>query len=700
MATLETTWTVAKRAWCCVHERTGCPTHDAHDCEADLAAWELTWPESKKVWCCAHRQVGCPCEAQCSSAGRTASCRERVDWALKVVHGRGACPQVHHLVTQQCESCGKCPAPTVCGEAELEVAALEDLNLDCTAPEPDTWPLQVLATCCQRGYLGCAAAQAAALAPAMESYDCQSGLDTWEDTWTYAQAMWCCRHRGVGCPDGAPATTSSTTTTTTTTTMSYDCQDGLDRWMLAWSYAKASWCCEYQHLGCLQGETPAQPETPAPATTTLSAHAQYHCHRGTPSFWTSGKKQWCCLNEGMGCDVQQPVATAEAATDTVTTLGPASYDCFDGLLTWQKSWDVEKRAWCCTNAHLGCGLPSKAISQASAAATVESPHLQATSQEPLPEQAEPPSGGDQDGSTTTSIPFTCQEDILDWHVWSAEKQRWCCTYQGVGCKELNAPAQDAEAETSPTLALIPPKPFDCLKGLQHWRNEWSEAKRSWCCDHDALGCDASDCHEHLASWQASWSHEKQAWCCKRLSLGCPDVPSWQSYDCTSRLSESDQVWPRQQRDWCCTYEHLGCPEQPDMSDDAVADASVPEPAAEPTQMMVTDSGAEPFDCEAAQLNWQMDWSSQQKDWCCSNSGVGCDGPMDAIAEKFEHPVPADLPGLLPRMRQQALFLASVWASFCFFAGVVVARRCPRIALAELRSAELLIGDEEDVASDG
>lgn len=36
-----------------------------------------------------------------------------------------------------------------------------------------------------------------------------------------------------------------------------------------------------------------------------------------------------------------------------------------------------------------------------------------------------------------------------------------------------------------------PQPFDCTAGLSNWANDWSAAKKLWCCHHGSAGCPAT-----------------------------------------------------------------------------------------------------------------------------------------------------------------------------------------------------------------
>jgi len=71
-----------------------------------------------------------------------------------------------------------------------------------------------------------------ASAASSQSFDCISGLQSWQTGWTITQKMWCCDHQNVKCE------------------ALFDCQAGLSNWQNGWSSPKKRWCCENRNLGC------------------------------------------------------------------------------------------------------------------------------------------------------------------------------------------------------------------------------------------------------------------------------------------------------------------------------------------------------------------------------------------------------------------------------------------------------------------
>lgn len=60
-----TTWSVAKRRWCCVHDLVWCPDGGAANATSAVSLpkaqrREWSWSKKKRDWCCKHKNTGCP----------------------------------------------------------------------------------------------------------------------------------------------------------------------------------------------------------------------------------------------------------------------------------------------------------------------------------------------------------------------------------------------------------------------------------------------------------------------------------------------------------------------------------------------------------------------------------------------------------------------------------------------------------------
>mmetsp|Transcript_118001 Transcript_118001/g.376215 ORF Transcript_118001/g.376215 Transcript_118001/m.376215 type:complete len:450 (+) Transcript_118001:54-1403(+) len=107
-----------------------------------------------------------------------------------------------------------------------------------------------------------------------------------------------------------------------------------------------------------------------------------------------------------------------------------------------------------------------------------------------------------------------------------------------------------------------------------------------------------DCWRNLIAWTSEWSFKKKLWCCDNKELGC--------YDC----SHPSEDWAPDRHDWCCRAKQVGC----DLAEPDAVEAAV-----EKSQT----KGLTAFDCGETLLSWQTSWSFEQKDWCCTNEGLGC-----------------------------------------------------------------------------
>lgn len=103
-------------------------------------------------------------------------------------------------------------------------------------------------------------------------------------------------------------------------------------------------------------------------------------------------------------------------------------------------------------------------------------------------------------------------------------------------------------------------PADCHESLQSWQQDWSVAKKEFCCERRNLGCapEEFDCKESLGDWQNSWSAAKKDWCCKHRDVGCKPDP----YDCLGP-TRTPFDWSSDKRRWCCQEMRLGCDESSD-----------------------------------------------------------------------------------------------------------------------------------------
>lgn len=110
----------------------------------------------------------------------------------------------------------------------------------------------------------------------------------------------------------------------------------------------------------------------------------YNCQQGYASWqaeWPAGKKSWCCIHQGMACEIVGGTAAKLASATRGQASGshlPASspqeaaqsppthvlsFNCTAALEQFEHEWSTMKKDWCCKYARLGCpkaassGLP-------------------------------------------------------------------------------------------------------------------------------------------------------------------------------------------------------------------------------------------------------------------------------------------------------------------------------------------------------
>jgi len=297
-------------------------------------------------------------------------------------------------------------------------------------------------------------------------FDCNANLVNGYVSWSESKKQWCCARVGRGCP-----------TTTSHNQALFNCHIGQYEVANAWDVTKRMWCCDHYSIGC------GVPGTSEP----------YDCSAGFRNWeagWSGNKKTWCCANKNMGC----------ARTAVVASL---PYDCDAGYSNWQAGWSSGKKQWCCAHSSRGCATPV-------------SPTL----------------------VTDMSKPYDCNAALGNFHrAWSAPKKKWCCQNEQKGCDGNGPPQQTAgpgmywkhvnvdgywtwEAIAGDRMASDMGPAYDCQAGLGNFHLGWAASKKSWCCEHDGLGCDGPSQPAFPAKPGTTWKRvqENGFWTWKTVAL--------------------------------------------------------------------------------------------------------------------------------------------------------------------------------------
>jgi len=452
-----------------------------------------------------------------------------------------------------------------------------------------------------------------------------SGLGDWKNQWKPEKQGWCCLNKKLGCftaQDTAKEKHSiampATTTTTPTTTLPFDCRDGTEG-VDSWRREKKDWCCLNHHVGC----------------------DLYNCTKGLDNTrsWLPAKVIWCCHKKKLGCPGQPNI---------ITTVG--QFDCAAGLSRWEHGWSPSKKSWCCEHHDIACGH------------------------------------------------YNCHEDLGHWQsAWPKEKKVWCCEKANLGCGTTTTLTQPPTQPPAPRAHLVDRQSetdatFDCSAGLARWESAWSKPKKQWCCDRMQIACSPFNCHEDVDAWHSKWSGEKKSWCCKSAGIGCakhgssshasaaldneaayecsshiqdwsagqeawccqhagrgctssskppltasktpPPTTTRQKYDCTSWFGDWEQAWHGDQKAWCCKHHGRGCTTTTAATTPATAKATTKPAAAKEVAQKATATAhattvkkaaktKEHYDCEAGFKTWEKGWSDAKQVWCCKRTGRGC-----------------------------------------------------------------------------
>lgn len=347
-----------------------------------------------------------------------------------------------------------------------------DESHNCSAGYGDwtrSWPPEKRAYCCFFYRRGCPEASALTTFPpeplttspepptaSSEPYDCLAGFFNWGSQWSMEKQDWCCLHHQRGCatlpPSRQPASSAAPVFAMRPPAgcaalcsfggQHFPCESRMhfaalhefsgqpDACKMAWDRVRSQclWCASCQLDGgfCLALAAAAastSPPLPLPAPAPVAALAVVVVPGGPPARQDS---------------LRQAVATSTAAATSARTphlLAP--FDCTGSYGSWETSWSVRKKRWCCQHERRGC-----------------------------PDIA--------------SVPYNCQDGFAGGERgWSVRKQAWCCKAEHRGCPPLSTASSSAASSAAP---------YDCGAGAANWRSGWSEVKKGWCCAHASLGC--------------------------------------------------------------------------------------------------------------------------------------------------------------------------------------------------------------------
>jgi len=377
----------------------------------------------------------------------------------------------------------------------------------------------------------------ASAANATASYDCKRDYFGWLKAWPPAKQAWCCEHHGRGCPrDAANATgpgaagpgrpeadgllggaaagrEDDSTAAVVDDSVSYDCAEGYSNWKAGWSTGKKEWCCREEGRGC-----------------------RFDCDAGLSNAragWSSPKKLWCCEQAQKGCDTNS--SGAEDAVEALSAGAGAGVVAGPEPEADAGAEDAVEALSAGAGAGVVAAPEPEADAGSKATATMTSTAFAAPSEDDArtfsSASSSTTTSSSSSSSTTSSSPSatatsatetTATTSLVTTTKLSTTTTSTSTTVLQADAPDSTAPAPAADATSSPEAS----HPFDCDAGLANSVKGWSDKKKDWCCAQEQKGCgEASlpfDCAAGLAKWRDGWSAEKKAWCCDREKRGCGD----------------------------------------------------------------------------------------------------------------------------------------------------------------------------------
>eukprot|EP00438_Fugacium_kawagutii_P034479 Skav223193 [mRNA] locus=scaffold1825:80298:94620:- [translate_table: standard] len=228
---------------------------------------------------------------------------------------------------------------------------------------------------------------------------------------------------------------------------------------------------------------------------------------------------------------------------------------------------------------------------------------------------------------TPSTEFNCSEVASA----TAEQRQWCCTNEKIGCLEAkNATGEKEEPQNNnsivnDTMPLVKAnETYDCMTSGANASKVWSDAQKSWCCEHHSVACANESQRDSVSPlWNCSDGlntstlppGENPNVLSSTVAVGSTYAAAQKGkagkeevlteageageYDCVTGASNWKLEWTNEQAVWCCKFHNVSCnagrnPYKPVSS--------------------------QPFDCNSGPIE---EWSRSKQQWCCKSYELGC-----------------------------------------------------------------------------
>lgn len=294
------------------------------------------------------------------------------------------------------------------------------------------------------------------------------------------------------------------------------------------------------------------------------------------------------------------VGTPPSASLSSSSL---AYDCEEGWSDLGASWSQKRRAFCCKEFGRAC-------------------------------------------SKTISISYDCQAGRANSvNDWASVKRDWCCRHHKVGCQTGNQACDTmctAKGHTASCATRIQWGADHKFLGQEKSCSKSAARVRSNCpiCSACALAdaqCQEQstpyDCQAGLSNWAAGWSSEKKSWCCQHEKLGCSTepvapTPAVQDLGCATKCAKDGHVHDKTCSAMIQNFASTKFSKNPDGC--SLALGLTLQHCSSCNVCALKDAGCKspvqttsPFDCSAGFQNWAEGWSIPKKNWCCTHEGKAC-----------------------------------------------------------------------------
>lgn len=104
--------------------------------------------------------------------------------------------------------------------------------------------------------------------------------------------------------------------------------------------------------------------------------------------------------------------------------------------------------------------------------------------------------------------YNCHAGYSNWYFgWSAHKKSWCCDHNSMGCPGTWHGSYHLETHVTHGVGHAQGRIYDCNAGFSNWKQGWSNSKQEWCCTHEKRGCMKYHC-DGDAPWQDFGSNSR------------------------------------------------------------------------------------------------------------------------------------------------------------------------------------------------